>query len=256
MLCGSSSPGNGISGPAAVAPACSTFARSASCITRPRATSGTQTTWRRSAATPISPEPSGISAPGRLRVPVGRDGEEPVPDVVAQQEDRLGEAEEVLQGLEGRLRGLAVVDTQRQPAGQLVQPTEDVALGLPYRRPGIADRRAPQDAVDVDAPQAEDPCHPALRGQRLEVRGHGVERRPLGFRVRAAQVQGVFGHGVRVDNADLAVGIGVEVGSGLVEELARERHALRVDVPDDRHVREGERLGHSREPAFGPGVWS
>ena len=172
------------------------------------------------------------------RVAVARDGEEAVAALVGGEQDRVREVEEVLERTQRRRGGVGVAVGEREPPRQLVERADQVALG-PRRGAGRRRRAPPRSA-------RRGRCRPRAGGTRRPCRSatRSPPARSASLRTRDRRSRCGRGAG-RADRPrrfpgstrrDLRDRVGVEVRAGLVEELARERDALGVDVLDDRHI--------------------
>jgi hypothetical protein len=194
-----------------------------------------------------------LRAGGRGGVAVARHAEQAAV-LVGGEQDRVAEAEQVVERLERRARRLGVLVALPDAAHELVERREHVAhrRGRLGRREVAVDGDAAQHPVHVDAAQAEHVGHPLLRRDRVEVDLHLIEDPPLGLGVQVLEVERVLLHRRRIDQAQLPERVGVEVRAGLVEELAREADPLGVDQVHDRHVGDVRRpVGRARRERRG-----
>jgi hypothetical protein len=138
------------------------------------------------------------------------------------------EAEQVIKGLQPHAHRVGVPAAHRQPADELVERREHVALGttLPQHRGTAAERLAREDAMDIDPPQTEDAGHPGHRRDRIEVRRDRVEDRPVAFGAKVVHVKRELFAVRRIDHDHLRLRVLVEVDAGLVHELASQSDTL------------------------------
>jgi hypothetical protein len=118
----------------------------------------------------------------------------------------------------------------KSPASRLSSSPSTKTLSAPSRKtvrsgaarrtaPVPADLRALEDAVDIDTAQPKDAAHPCCGCDRLVVRDYLLEDRSVRLSVHVVQVEHVFAHRLRVDDANLGLRIAVEICARLVEEL-------------------------------------
>ena len=177
-----------------------------------------------------------LGADRRRRVSGAGDREEPARRGVVREQDRVPEAEQVLEGVERDARDLLVARARLQAADQLLDGLQQIPAG---RRSGraAAENRSSVDAVDVGAAQPEHVAHAGLRGNRLEVGPHRVER--LARRWRCAGTPGparTARWSAGRTTSDLRRGLASRLARRLVEELARVATRSASTYCDDRQV--------------------
>lgn len=128
----------------------------------------------------------------------------------------MGEAEDVLERAQRELDRLVLGRRRAHAAHELVQPLEDVSVGLAVGGDvDVAQTHAGDDAMDIGAAQARGLLGAGPCGDGLEVALERVEDWALGLGVQEAQVEEVLLDGVGIDHEHLRGWVLVEVGRGL-----------------------------------------
>ena len=191
---------------------------------------------------PMTPSPTRTSEPMPARVvAVARDRVE-----AARRPRRAGAAASARSRTGRRCRSSAALDerVEIRAAAEALAQLRERAGGpdrLTSRRCGFGrDPIELDDAVDVGAPQLEDPLHAGERGDGFDVAVQPLEHRAAPLGALVAQHEPVLVVGDRVDEQHARGRVLGEVAHRLREELVRQRDALVVD-----EVHPGQ-VGHVR----------